>query len=138
MANFVPSKKRKVLELTKHISLLFLLAVSIMWLGQQEEVVLHKTMPQEHRYCTIVKKQSVAERAIAHLHSEQIAIPILTTGELPGYHPHHSKPKCLHQAYRDKWHDIRASFISGFASHRSPIHQHAIDYYIYTLEHILI
>lgn len=117
---------------------MLLLMLATTMADRQETTEPQEATPQMRVACYTDAEQSDAARTIAHLFAERLAIPVYVTGDLPGYHPTHSKPKCLHQAYRDKWHDIRASFISGFASHRSPIHQHAIDYYIYTLEHILI
>ena len=56
--------------------------------------------------------------------------------ELPGYHPHHSKPKCLHTT------DPLKHRISSFADIQSSVHLnthiHTKDYYVFTLEHILI
>ena len=45
MANFAPSKKEKVKRLVKYISLLFLLVLSIMQTGLQEEPILNEPMP---------------------------------------------------------------------------------------------
>ena len=136
MANFAPSKKEKVKRLVKYISLLFLLVLSIMQTGLQEEPILNEPMPQEQQIYTFVTERPFTERTIAHLYSEQIAIPVLTAGELPSYHPHHSKPKCLHTHLQKNRYAISSD--NQHILHHSPCFYHVIDYYIYTLEHILI
>ena len=120
------------------MSAMLLMLIAITTANKQENTTWQEAMPHEYVAHATLIQQATTERTIDHLYIEHLISPAYVTGEVPGYHPHHSKPKCLHQAYRDKWHDIRASFISGFTNHHSPIHQDAIDYYIYTLEHILI
>jgi hypothetical protein len=104
--------------------------------GLQEEPVSNEPIPQEQRIHALVTERPIAERTITHLYSEQIAVPILAAGELPGYHPHHSKPKCLHMNPHKNRHAI--SLDKRHTIHHSPSFHHVIDYYIYTLEHILI
>ncbi len=123
-------------SIVKHIGMLFLLALSMIWIGQQEESVLQEVIPQEHRICTIVPERPITERAIGHLSAEQIAIPMLSVGEIPGYHPHHSKPKCLHTNIPKNRYAISSD--KQNIIHHTPNCHHVIDYYIYTLEHILI
>ena len=138
MANFAASKGMKVLRLVMYMSVMLLTLLVTTTENEQENTTWQEAMPHQHvTHCTL-NEQLTTERTINHVYNEHLTIPVYITSEVPGYHPHHSKPKCLHQAERAKWHVIQISFISGFASHRSPIHQHAIDYYIYTLEHILI
>ena len=136
MVNFAPSKKEQVQRLVRHIHLTLLLVLSIMWLGQLEGTELQEATPQEHPFCTIDTEQPIAERTIAHLYLEQIAVPILITEELPGYHPHHSKPKCLHTNLQKNLHTNSSD--NQHSTHHSPCFYHVIDYYIYTLGHILI
>ena len=136
MAKFAPSKKEKVKRLVKYISLLFLLVLSITQAGLQKEPVSDEQIPQEQRIYAFVTERPLAERTITHLYSEQIAVPVLTAGELPGYHPHHSKPKCLHTNLQKNRH--LTSSDNQHTLHHSPCFYHVIDYYIYTLEHILI
>ena len=136
MANFAPLKKEKVKRLVKYIHSMLLLVLSMMWMGQLEETESQETMPQEHPICTFEIERPITERTIAHLYSEQIAVPILTAGELPGYHPHHSKPKCLHIHLHKNRH--ANSLDKLHTIHQSQCYHHVIDYYIYTLEHILI
>lgn len=136
MANFAASKGKKVKGLVKNIGLLFLLVLSMVWIGQQEKSELQEAVPQAQRICTIVSGQSTAERAFDHLFTEQMAIPALTAGEIPGYHPQHSKPKCLHTNIQKNRYAI--SFDKQHTTHQTLCLHHVIDYYIYTLEHILI
>ena len=78
MATFALSKEKKVQRLVKYIKLLFLLLLPAMWLGQLEETESQRTMPQERRICTFEAEQPISERTIAHLYSEQIAVPVFT------------------------------------------------------------
>ena len=138
MATFAASKGKKVLRLVIYMSAMLLMLLVTTTANEQENTTWQEAMPHQHvAHCTL-NEQLATERTTNHLLNEHLVVPAYITVEVPGYHPHHSKPKCLHQAARTKWNDTRASFISGFANHHSPIHQHAIDYYIYTLEHILI
>ena len=123
-------------RLVKYISMLFLLLLSIMQAGLQEETISNESMLQEQRIYAFVTERPLAERTITHLYSEQIAVPVLTAGELPGYHPHHSKPKCLYTHLQKNRYAISSD--NQHILHHSPCFYHVIDYYIYTLEHILI
>ena len=136
MATFALSKEKKVQRLVKYIKLLFLLLFPAMWIGQLEETASQVTMPLEHRICTFESEQPIAERTIAHLYSEQIAVPVFTIGELSCYHPHHFKPKCW-QMNVQKCRGVKPSAKPDLNIH-SPCFYHMLDYYIYTLEHILI
>ena len=138
MATFAASKGKKVLRLVIYMSAMLLMLLAKTTANEQENTTWQEAMPHQIvAHCTL-NEQLTTERTIAHLYNEHLIIPVYITNEIPGYHPHHSKPKCLHHADRAKWHDARADFTSGLSHHRSTIHQHAIDYYIYTLEHILI
>ena len=115
---------------------MLLLVLSMIWTGQLEETESQETMPLEHRIYTFETERPIAERTITHLYSEQIAVPILAAGELPGYHPHHSKPKCLHMNLHKNRHAI--SLDKRHTIHHSPSFHHVIDYYIYTLLLVLL
>lgn len=114
------------------------MALVTMMASKQKDTTWQEAVPHEYTLHYSLTEKPASERTFADLCHEQLAIPANITGEVPGYHPHHSKPKCLHHADRSKWHDTRAAFTNRLAFHRSTVHQHAIDYYIYTLEHILI
>ena len=129
-------QKEKVKGLVKNIGLLFLLVLSIVWIGPKEKSGLQEVMPQEYRTCTFVSEQPITEKSIDHLSTEQMAIPVLTAGEVPGYHPQPSKTKCIHTHIQKNRHSI--SLDKQRIIHHTPCFHHIIDYYIYTLEHILI
>ena len=138
MATFAASKGKKVLRLVIYMSAMLLMLIAITTANKQENTTWQEAMPHEYVAHATLIQQETTKRTIAHLHIEHLISPAYVIGEVPGYHPHHSKPKCLHHADRSKWHDTRAAFTNRLAFHRSTVHQHAIDYYIYTLEHILI
>lgn len=138
MATFAASKRKKVQRLVQLICSTLLLVLATSMANKQEVTELPQAMPQVRVSCYTNAKQSTAERTMAHLYSERLATPIYTTGELPGYHPTHSKHKCLQNIlHPDRSSTLRANADGSF-HHRSPIYHHVIDYYIYTLEHILI
>ena len=120
------------------MSAMFLMFLATTTANKQENTTWQEAMPHEHITQYTLIQQQTTERAVNYLYNEHFTMPVYVTGEVPGYHPHNSKPKCLHHADRSKWHDTHASFTNELLRHRSIIHQHAIDYYIYTLEHILI
>ena len=105
---------------------------------RQEVTEPQEAMPQMRISCYTDAEQSAAARTMAHLFDEYLAIPIYVTGELPGYHPTHSKPKCLQGNQRSGYNTPHPHESTGLHPHRASIHHHVIDYYIYALEHILI
>ena len=125
-------------RLVKYICSILLVVLAMTLADKQENTTWQEAMPQEHTSHYISAEQPVAERTIAHLYNERIAMPIHAAGEIPGYHPHHSKPKCLQTADRLNRHSSYLMLGNGFEHHPSPVYYHVIDYYIYTLEHILI
>ena len=116
--------------------LLLMLATTIA--DRQENTESQEVIPQMRVSCYTDAEQSAAARTMAHLFDEYLAIPIYVTGELPGYHPTHSKPKCLQGNLRTGHNSSHLHEGTDFHLHRTPIYHHVIDYYIYTLEHILI
>ena len=116
--------------------LLLMLATTIA--NRQENTESQEVIPQMRVSCYTDAEQSAAARTIDHLFDEYLAIPIYVTGELPGYHSTHSKPKCLQGNQRSGYNTLHPHESTGLHPHRTPIHHHVIDYYIYTLEHILI
>ena len=125
-------------RLVNYICSTLLIVLASMQINKQEDTTWQEAMPKEHATFCISAGEPTTTRTIAHLYNECIAMPIQTIGEVPGYHPHHSKPKCLHNTDRNHRYNCQTTIADGFAHHRSPIHHHVIDYYIYTLEHILI
>ena len=133
-----PQKWKMVLGLVKYISLVLLMVFSTMWMDEMEYTEPQEAMPPICHICYFRSEQPVAEKTIAHLYAEQIAVPIYSLGEVPGYHPHHSKPKCLYTNHKQNRYGTLTTSLEGSLHLSVPIHGHVIDYYIYTLEHILI
>ena len=124
-------------RLVRFICSMFLFTLATIMANKQEPTELQEAIPQICMSCYTDAEQSTAERTMAHLYDEQIAIPLYSTGEFSSYHPTHSKPKCLQSAQRPNRNCILRSYIGPY-HHQTPTHPHVIDYYIYTLEHILI
>lgn len=106
--------------------------------ANQKNTTWQEVMPQEYISQIISAEQPTTEQTIAHLFDEQIAMPIHISGEVPGYHSHYLNSKCLHTASRLNRNTSHLFLNNGFEHHHSPIYNHVIDYYIYTLKHILI
>ena len=138
MATFAASKREKVQRLVKFICLMLLLMLATTMADKQETTEPQEAMPKMHISCYTDAEQSAAARTMAHLFDEYLAIPIYVTGELPGYHPTHSKPKCLQGNQRSGYNNPHTHDSTGLHTQQIPIHHHVIDYYIYTLGHILI
>ena len=117
---------------------MLLLMLATTMADRQEATEPQEAMPQMRVSCYTDAEQSAAARTMAHLFAERMAIPVYVTGELPGYHPTHSKPKCLQGNLRTGYNSSHLHEGTDFHLHRILIHHHVIDYYIYTLEHILI
>ena len=117
---------------------MFLMVCVLSWVNKQEETVSQEVMPNEPHICIVSAEEPLDNCTKPNLYAECLVMPIYATSELPGYHPHHSKPKCLHTA------DSLKRRISSLADIRSSVHLnsflhiHAKDYYVFTLEHILI
>lgn len=105
---------------------------------KQEGTTWQQAVPPCHASHFIHAEQPVAKRTLAHLYDERIVLPIHVASEIPGYHPHHSKPKCLHTAERPNHRGTQTLFTGSFVEHCNPTPFHAIDYYIFALEHIII
>lgn len=103
-----------------------------------ENATCREVMPKGDVVSCIQAEQPAAERTIAHLYAERIAMPVHATGEMPGYHPNHSKSKCLPTSERPARYGTHPFFTSTVRTCPTPVQYHVIDYYIYGLEHILI
>lgn len=117
---------------------MLLLMLATTMADRQETTEPQEAMPQMYISSYTDAEQSAAERTMAHLFAERLAVPAYATGELPGYHPTHSKPKCLQGNLRTGYNNPHLHEDTSLHSQRAPIYYHVIDYYIYTLEHILI
>ena len=111
MATFAASKGKKVLRLVIYMSAMLLMLIAITTANKQENTTWQEAMPHEYVAHATLIQQETTKRTIDHLHIEHLISPAYVTGE---------------------------AFTNRLAFHRSTVHQHAIDYYIYTLEHILI
>ena len=116
---------------------ILLLVLATTFADKQEVTELPEAMPQVRCSHYTDAGQSTTERTLAHLYDERFAMPIYATGEFSGYHSTHSKHKCLQAVHRPDYQCTLRNHI-GTHPHRPPVHHHVIDYYIYTLEHILI
>ena len=117
---------------------MLLLMLATTMADRQETTEPQEATPQMRVACYTDAEQSATARTIAHLFAERLAIPVYVTGDLPGYHPTHSKPKCLQGNLRTGYNSSHLHEGTDFHLHRILVHHHVIDYYIYTLEHILI
>ena len=125
-------------RLVKYICSVLLGILVITMANNQENTTWQDAMPQGYASHSFNEGRPAAERTIAHLFDERIAMPIHVAGETPGYHPHHSKPKCLHTADKLNRYSSCMLLNKGSSHSHARIYHHVIDYYIYTLEHILI
>ncbi|MBO5250930.1 MAG: hypothetical protein J6B31_02905 [Bacteroidaceae bacterium] len=119
-------------------SILLLLVFATTSATKQDDTTRQESMPKQIVAHCISAKQPVAERTISHLFDERIVLPIRAVSELPGFHPGSSKFKCLHTPECPSYRSTHLFFTNISELHLSPFPFHVIDYYIYTLEHILI
>lgn len=132
-------QNKKVQKLIKFVCSILLLFIATMGMNKHKYVELHAMMQQvQHTSSVILSEQSAAEKTIAHLYAEGLVTPVSIAGEWLEYHPAPSKSK-YHTTHRPNRHGDSASTEAiGTIHHHVPIPNHVIDYYIYTLEHILI
>lgn len=130
-------QKKKVQKLVRLICSMLLLVLATTMTDRQETTELPQAMPQVCCSHYTDAGQSTTERTLAHLYNERWAMPVYATGEFPGYHPTHSKHKSLQVAHRPDYQCTLRTHL-GAHPHKTPVHHHVIDYYIYTLEHIFI
>ena len=109
-----------------------------MWVSQKESTESQEAIPQICYSCSIQAEQTITEKAIAHLYAERTAMPIYTLSEIPGLNPQHSKPKCLQATDKLGNNGVFPHIPCNSIRLYNTPHHHVIDYYIYTLEHILI
>ena len=138
MATFAVPKRKKVQRLVKFICSMLLLMLATTMAERQETTEPQEAMPKMHISCYTDAKQSATERTMAHLFAERLAVPAYAMGELPGYLPTYPKPKCLQGNLRMGYNTSHLHEGTSIHSQQTPIFHHVIDYYIYTLEHILL
>ena len=138
MATFAVPKRKKVQRLVKFICSMLLLMLATTMAERQETTEPQEAMPKMHISCYTDAEQSATERTMAHLFAERLAVPAYAMEELSGYPPTYPKPKCLQGNLRMGYNTSHLHEGTGIHSQRTPIFHHVIDYYIYTLEHILL
>lgn len=125
-------------RLVKYIGMTLLLLVAMAGTVEQKYTESQEALPQGNVACYIHAEKAAAERTIAHLFAERLATPAFATVEFSGSNQHSSKSKSLPTIDRlnrckphpdDTYHIFHQQRTSCF---------HVIDYYIYTLGHILI
>ena len=113
------------------------MVLSIAWTSHREVTKLQNEMQQEEHVCSVIRSEYLTtQKTIAHLYTEQVAIPFSAVIELSGQHLFSSKSKSMQTNIQNNRH-VRALDYSTLYNH-NPMPYHVIDYYIYTLEHILI
>ena len=125
-------------SLGKYIGLIFLMVFAKTWIDKQEITEAQEAIPQTQHMCFLQSEQPITQRTIAHLYSEQIAISIYALGEIPGYQSQSSKHTSSHTVNRMNRHRMQIVPLEESIHSSAFIRHHVIDYYIYTLEHILI
>lgn len=124
-------------SLVKYFGLILLIVFTNVWTSNGEDIELQDAMPQEILANSVNHSEySTAGKTIKYLCLEHIAIPFSAVIELPGNHPHSSKSKTLQTNIQNNRHIWSLNY--SILNHYTPIPYHVIDYYIYTLEHILI
>ena len=128
-----------MIQLIKYMGMMLLMVCLLSWVNKQEETVSQEVRPEKTYSCFISSaEQPTSHNSRSNLNAECWIMPIYVTGELPGYHPHHSKPKCLHTADLLKRRFSSLADIRSSAHLNTHFHIHTKDYYVFTLEHILI
>lgn len=115
-----------------------LLLVAMAWTTEQKSTEQPETLPQGNVACYIHAEKAAAERTIAHLFAERLATPIYVTGEFSESNQYSSKSKSLPTSERLNRCKPHPDDIYHIPHHQQATCFHVIDYYIYTLEHILI
>ncbi len=125
-------------NLGKYIGLIFLMVFAKTWIDKQEITEAPEAIPQAQHMCYLQSGHPITQRTLAHLYTEQIAIPVYALGEIPGFQPQQSKPTSSHTANKMNRNGMQTVPLDESTHSCAFIHHHVIDYYIYTLEHILI
>ena len=111
------------------------MVVSILWGKTSNHPELQQDVISSQSTYIVAQEQPFSEKPLNQLFSENIAIPVQIAGELPSFHPHQSKSKHILTTNRPNRFNLHTAEVGHSAFYR---YHHVIDYYIYTLEHILI
>lgn len=139
MATFALSIAKGMPTLVKYICCMILMACALGWAKPQEEKATpHGAMPFGVYTECIQAEEPAAAKTMAHLYDERTAVPVQAVFKGPRTYTNCFKPKCLCTTTGSHCIDFRTYEVYD-ASHFSLQHYfYPIDYYIYTLEHILI
>lgn len=139
MATFALSIAKGMPTLVKNICCMILMVCALGWAKPQEEKATpHRAMPfGEYTEC-IQAEEPVAAKTMAHLYDKRTAVPAQAVFKGSRTFSYSFKPKCLCVTTSSHCLDFQAYEVYE-TSHFSLQHYfYPIDYYIYTLEHILI
>lgn len=115
-----------------------LLLVAMAGTIEQEHTESQEALPQENVAYYIHAEKAAAEPTNAYLFAERLAIPAFATVEFSGSNQHSSKSKGLPTIDRLNRCKPHPDDVYHIPHHQRTTCFHVIDYYIYTLEHILI
>ena len=139
LCTFLKKREIRMSALLKHSgSMLICLCVFLLSAQKTEGTELKNVVPQRECSDCIRADQSAMDKTMAHLYAERSATPVQAPVQWSTHMGKSNKYKCLYGIVPSTLSDIRPM---GSSSFLSPPHwsvPHAIDYYIYTLEHILI
>ena len=111
------------------------MVVSILWGKTSNHPELQQDVISSQSTYIVAQEQPFSEKPLNHLFSENIAIPVQIAGELPSFHHQQSKSKHILTTNRPNRINLHTAEVGHSTFNR---YHHMIDYYIYTLEHILI
>lgn len=139
MATFALSIAKGMPTLVKYICCMILMVCALGWAKPQEEKATpYEAMPYETHTECIQAQESTIAKTIAHLSNEQTGIPVQAATKGPMTSTYSFKPKCLSTSIGNHRPDTHNNETYNIFHLPLRYHFHAIDYYIYTLEHILI
>lgn len=139
MATFALSIAKGMPTLVKYICYMILMVCALGWAKPQEEKATpHRAMPfGEYTEC-IQAEEPAAAKTMAHLYDERTAIPVQAAPKGARTSVHSFKPKCMGTTTGSHQPDIKTYEASNTPQFLQQPHFYTIDYYIYTLGHILI
>lgn len=131
-------RENKMSALFKHIWLVFLcLCMLIFTVQETEETGPQNVEPQNECSDCIRAEQSAIDKTIAHLYAERLPVPVQAIAKPFTHSEKSNKYKGVYHLISSICTDIQTGSIR-FLSPPNRLEFHTIDYYIYTLEHILI
>lgn len=143
MANFANSNaiSKEMKGFVRHICLLLLMVCAVLaTTNRQEEMALPEATPCNLSYTASLQAQhQPVRKTITHLCAENIATPATAAIQQWSHSSFLAKFKCLTPEAKA---EEKARQTFDYKRENNPytqlLHLHAIDYYIYTLEHIII